>query len=180
MHRTLAIISSLAAVVSAIGAMGCSSTSSSAQPEGGGCQPNADVSFKNDVIPVFQMGCTLTSECHGQMNNAGEEDLYLGENMGATDPAAVYSQIVGVKAKELPAMNLVTPSDLDNSFLWHKIHGPSDLQALASQCMTAAKACSDCTAGMPCGSTMPYPAGVIDPGFECTIQNWIQNGAQNN
>ncbi len=114
------------------------------------------------------------------MNNAVEQDLYLGLNAGGTDPNTVYMQLVGVKAKELPAMNLVTAGDLDNSFLWHKVHGPGDLQALASQCMKAAMVCNDCYANTPCGSTMPYPAGVIDPGFECTIQNWIQNGAKNN
>lgn len=174
MHRS-AVLSALAIVVSAIGATGCSPSS----PSSGGCQAK-DVSFKTDVIPVFEQGCTITMECHGQMGNGQEENLYLGEHSGGTNADTVYMQIVGVKAKELPTMNLVTGGDLDNSFLWHKIHGASDLTALASQCMMAPRACVDCTSVTPCGSTMPYPGGTIDPGFACTIQNWIQNGAKNN
>jgi hypothetical protein len=175
MHRTLAILSSLAAV---IGALGCSS--SSPAPAAGPSCATATVSFKTDVVPVFEKGCTLSAVCHGQMNNATEEDLYLGENAGGTNAATVYSMLVGVKAKELPTMNLVTASDLDNSFLWQKINGPDGLAALGSQCMMAPKQCTDCSGSTPCGSTMPYPGGTIDPGYKCTIQNWIQGGALNN
>jgi hypothetical protein len=181
MHRTPAIFSSLVAVACAIGAMGCSSTSSPAGMGDGTCAPNTNVSFKTDVIPVFQQSCTLSSECHGQMNNVPEESLYLGENAGGTNAGTVYSMIVGVPAKEIPSMNLVTAGDLDNSYLWHKINDSmTDLQNLGSQCMMAPTACSDCRTGQPCGSTMPYPSGTIDPTFACTIQNWISNGAQNN
>jgi hypothetical protein len=179
MHRTLAIFSSLVAVACAIGAMGCSSTSSGSGAMGTGCAP-ASVSFKTDVIPVFQQSCTLTMECHGQMNNVPEESLYLGENGGGTVASTVYAQIVNVPAKEIPSMNLVTPQDLNNSYLWHKINDSmTTLQSLGSQCTKAAKACTDCNPMQPCGSTMPYPSGVIDPGFACTIQNWIMNGAMN-
>jgi hypothetical protein len=46
--------------------------------------------------------------------------------------------------------------------------------------MMAAQPCVDCNAATPCGTTMPYLSAGIDPGFACTIQNWIQNGAKNN
>lgn len=144
----------------------------------GGCS-SAAVSFSADVIPVFRYSCTLSQVCHGQMNNAQEESLYLGLNQGGTDPNTVYMQLVGVKARELPAMNLVTASDLAGSFLWRKIQTQSDLNALGSQCMMAAQPCSDCNAATPCGTTMPYLGAPIDPGFACTIQNWIQSGAKN-
>ena len=179
MHRTLAIISSLAAIVSAIGATGCSSSSSGAPP---GCQ-TAAVSFKTDVLPVFQQSCTISSVCHGQMNNSAEEDLYLGEHMGTTDPNAVYNQLVGVNAKELPTMKLVKADDLQNSFLWHKLQTQDDLTMLASQCMAATMKCTDCTTANPCGTVMPYLETALatqNPAFTCTIQNWIQGGAQNN
>ena len=103
MHRTLAILSSLSALFAA-GAMGCSSTPSSspAQTEGGGCDTTTPVSFSSDVIPVFQKSCTLSDVCHGQMNSAAEEDLYLGEYMGTTNATTVYSMLVGVPAKEDP------------------------------------------------------------------------------
>ena len=73
----------------------------------GGCG-SASVSFTLDVMPIFQTGCTLSSVCHGQMNNAGEEDLYLGDHAGGTSPSAVFGGLVGVRSREDPSMNLVT------------------------------------------------------------------------
>jgi hypothetical protein len=175
MHRTLAILSSLAAV---IGAMGCSSSS----PAPGPSCATATVSFKSDVIPVFQQSCTLSMVCHGQMNNSAEESLYLGENMGTTDPNAVYNMLVGVKAKEIPSMNLVTAGDLENSFLWHKVNDSMttlNADPLASQCAMATAKCTDCNMSQPCGATMPYLGAALDPKFACTLQNWIEGGAKN-
>lgn len=181
MHRTLAILSSLAAIVSAIGVTGCASSSGSGSQQ---VTCNANPSFKTDVMPVFQQSCTLSSVCHGQMGNSAEENLFLGENAMNTDAdiSATYAQLVNVKAKEIPSMNLVTPGDLNNSFLWHKVHDSiSDLTSnLGMQCAKATAMCTDCTAAQPCGSTMPYQSNPIDPMFACTLQNWIMNGAMNN
>ena len=142
----------------------------------------AAVSFKSDVIPVFQMSCTLTSVCHGQMGNVGEESLYLGENQGATDANAVYGMLVGVAAKEDPSMPLVTANSTDNSYLYHKLLG--DQNTLAASCMKAASMCSpDCNPQQPCGGLMPYSGELLsatDPAFLCTIKTWIDTGAQNN
>jgi hypothetical protein len=177
MHRTLALLSSLAAIV---GATGCSSSSSpSAAPPD--CPP-ADVSFANDVMPVFQANCTTTSSCHGQMQDATAENLYLGESTGKTDPSAVYGGIFNVKAVENPSMNLITPGSTANSFLWHKLQSLADLQALTSECAKSTATCTDC-AGSPCGGVMPYLAdafSITNPDATCTIQNWIANGAKNN
>ena len=181
MHRFLSTISSLAAIVSAVCAMGCSSSSPAPAAAAGACAP-ATVSFKSDVIPVFQMSCTLTSVCHGQMGNVGEESLYLGENQGATDANAVYGMLVGVPAKEDPSMPLVTANSTDNSYLYHKLLG--DQNTLAAGCMKAATMCSpDCNPQQPCGGLMPYSGELLsqsDPAFLCTIKNWIDTGAQNN
>ena len=100
----------------------------------------------------------------------------------AADISATYMGLINMKAKEIPSMNLVTPGDLENSFLWHKVHDTMDVltSSLGSQCTLAMSKCGDCNPTMPCGSTMPYNGGAIDPGFECTIQNWIMGGAQNN
>ncbi len=182
MHRTLAILSSLS-VVFAAGAMGCSSTSSSgdsgAQP--GTCDTAAPVSFSTDVIPVFQKSCTLSSVCHGQMNNAAEENLYLGENAGGTNAATVYSMLVGPIAKEDPKMPLVTAGSTDQSFLWHKVN--ADQANYASDCAMATMMCSDCTSTTPCGGLMPYlgeSLATATPQYLCTIQSWILQGAKNN
>jgi hypothetical protein len=189
MHRSLAILSSLAAVVSAVFTMGCSSKSAGSTSEGGAdtCDTSMPVSFKADVIPAFQQNCTLTSECHGQMNNSAEEDLFLGFDvgMGTTDPMALYGMLVGVPSKEDPSMNLITAGDTSNSYLWQKVAATelTPPTALTAACMTATAMCSDCNSGTPCGGLMPYdgePLATSDPQNLCTIQSWITQGAKNN
>jgi hypothetical protein len=186
MHRALALLSSLAGVVSAIGAAGCSSSGS---PTGMGCDTSVAVSFKTDVLPVFQMSCTVSNSCHGQMNNDPEEDLYLGENssVSATDPEAVYKGLVSVPAKEDPSMPLITAGSLDNSFVWQKVAvigftnpGPS-ASLLAGCAASPAPQCTpDCNSSTPCGGLMPYLGAPLDPDLECALQSWIVQGAKNN
>jgi hypothetical protein len=185
MHRTMAIFSSLAVVVSALGVMGCSSKSPSPSPSG--CDMTTPVSFSNDVIPIFKTTCALTSVCHGQMNNVGEESLYLGENsmsMATTDPSALHSMLVGVPSKEDPSMNLVTAGDTATSYLWHKIDGDQNTATIASGCAMAT--CSNCMASMPCGLPMPDTAAALgdpvlgEPVSFCKISSWISQGALNN
>jgi hypothetical protein len=183
MHRTLALISSLAALACALGALGCSSNGS-----GGGSQgcSSATVSFSKDVIPVFEMGCTLSHVCHGQMGNSAEQNLYLGGNtsdMTMTDVQAVYKGLVGVTAKEDTSMKLVTADDPQSSYLFHKVHDDQATlnSTLGSACMATNSMCSNCNSGFgPCGATMPYSGTQLPSGSLCTIQNWIQQGAQNN
>jgi hypothetical protein len=176
MHRTWTILSSLVVVVSVVAAVGCSSSTA---PTGGG-----PVSFSKDVMPIFQTGCTLSSECHGQMNNAAEENLYLGDNVMNTPDIIkqVYAGLVGVAALEDPAMKLVTPSDPSTSFLFHKLNNTQN--NFASDCAKATL-CSDasCTAQTPCGTFMPYLGSEFDtdqPDHFAKIQSWIEQGAMNN
>jgi hypothetical protein len=173
MHRTRTILSSLVVVASALGAMGCSSSSSPAPSD-------TPVSFANDVMPIFQSGCTLSSECHGQPNNAAEENLYLGDNMNNTPAiiAQVYMGLVGVASVEDPSMPLVTAGSPSTSFLSHKVVG--DQSTLNSDCAMAPTLCSmGCTMQMPCGTQMPYNGEPITAGIP-TINNWIMQGAKNN
>jgi hypothetical protein len=174
MHRTWTILSSLVVVVSVVAAVGCSS--STAAPTGGG-----PVSFSKDVMPIFQTGCTLSSECHGQMNNAAEENLYLGDNVMNTPTiiAQVYAGLVGVAALEDPAMSLIATGDTSKSYLSHKIVG--DQNNFASDCAKATL-CNDasCTAATPCGTFMPYLGSMLDPDKVTTINDWITQGAMNN
>jgi hypothetical protein len=184
MHRTLAIILSLAALVAVAGATGCSS-----KPSSTACDTSKAVSFSSDVIPVFERGCTLSSVCHGQMNNSAEEDNYLGLNGGdggMSDQQTVYKGLVGVPAKEDPSMNLVTPGSTDNSYLWQKVavigvQGQTLSPALASACSMAPGAkCQDCNSTSPCGGEMPYLGEPLDSTDVCTLQSWILQGAKNN
>ena len=145
---------------------------------------SAAVSFSVDIMPIFQRGCTLSSVCHGQMNNAAEENLYLGlkgASGGTADSQAVYRGLVGVASKEDPSMNLVTAGDTSNSYLWHKLN--DDQNTLASECAKATMTCSDCTTDAPCGGYMPYqgqPLAMSAPDDLCTIEHWISQGSPNN
>jgi hypothetical protein len=179
MHRSLAILSSLS-VIAAACAMGCSSKATGSQG-GATCDTSMPVSFKTDVIPAFQQNCTVSQSCHGQMNNSGEENLFLGFDvgMGTTDPMAVYSMLVGVHSEEDPAMNLVTAGDLSTSYLWQKLQNTQN--NFASACAKAT--CIDCNADSPCGGLMPYDGELLamtDPQNLCSIQSWITQGAKNN
>jgi hypothetical protein len=180
------VLPSLAAIACGF-AIGCSPASSSATGAAGGCEA-APVSFQRDVMAIFAASCSTSSICHGQMNEAAEENLYLGlsatpESSGPGDVAAVYAGLVGMKSLEDPSMNLVTAGDLDASYLWHKISGdPNSDTAVAMGCeaaATGANPCSDCSAAAPCGVPMPF-TGSLDPSAICTIQNWIMQGANDN
>jgi hypothetical protein len=139
---------------------------------------SAAVSFQADIVPIFQSSCTLSSVCHGQMNNSTEEGLYLGENEGATSASAVYAMLVGVRSMQDPSMNLVTPGDSSRSYLWHKVYGDQD--TLANECTQATTMCVDCTASTPCGDLMPYLGEPLPFADLCAIEGWIGRGAPNN
>ena len=184
--RSAKVASILAAFASVSVAAACSSSS----PSTGGPTPadgcsSAPVSFQSDVIPTFAKNCTATTICHGQANDPEAENLYLGDGTnGASDIAAVYAGLVGVKSIENPSMNIVSASDLDGSFLWHKVAGdPNSDPAVTAGCAPAANGpnpCADCLPMAPCGVQMPLLADPIEPSDMCILQNWIAQGAVNN
>jgi hypothetical protein len=145
---------------------------------------SAAVSFGTDVMPLFQRGCTLSSVCHGQMNNAAEENLYLGQNGGgggSADSQAVYRGLMGVASQEDPSMNLVAAGDPSKSYLWHKVYGDENSNpSVASGCANAPSPCQDCNMMTPCGGDQPFLGEALGSADLCTIQNWIGQGAQNN
>jgi hypothetical protein len=169
--------------------VGCSSsTSGSSAADAPAACGTATVSFQADVMPVFAANCSTTGACHGQMQNAGEESLYLGLNAsegvsGPSDVQAVYSGLVGVASVEDPSMKLVASGDPADSFLWHKVNGDQNTDSTtAGGCQpvaSGANACSDCVAGAPCGVQMPF-ASSLAPADVCTIENWISQGALDN
>jgi hypothetical protein len=179
MHRLFTPLSSglvvawAFATLGALATAGCSSSSTPANPSDG------EVSFANDVMPIFQTGCTVSGECHGQPNNAGEENLYLGDNETNTQAiiAQVYAQLVGIKSMEDPAMNLVTAKDVANSYLWHKLAG--DQATFTSDCAKGMCGAPTCL-GTPCGTLMPYLGNALDPASLDKINHWIAQGAANN
>ena len=128
------------------------------------------VSFKTDVMPVFQGSCQ-TSTCHGSMS-APEGGLFLGEAsaMGG-DASTVYAGLVGKKSQELATMDFVATgggaSAPTGSYLMHKLDG--DQCAYSSQCTG-----DDCLALMPDGE------GLLPVATRDTIRRWIFQGAAAN
>ena len=200
MHRSTLILASLAVV--AFGAVGCSGSSSppdqngsgssgggSGSGGGGDCAANANVSFKTDLAPIIQGSCSLTSVCHGTMNYDMAEDLYLGPNTDdapngftSSDVTTAVGNLVGVKAKENPQMNMVTAGSSANSYLYHKIVGDMNSDStVAAGCMMTDESCASCTSSQPCGVFMPYNGVSMLPADQvCLFKNWIDNGATAN
>jgi hypothetical protein len=153
-------------------------STSSVDGGGGG---SAGVSFAAEVMPIFQRTCTVSSECHGQVGNAQEENLYLGNGAGGTPSSQIHDLLVGVPSKEDPSMNLVTARDPSNRYLWLKVSGdPNSNPLVVSGCAKATSLCNTCETSQPCGYRQPYLASPLPTGELDAIQNWIVQGAQNN
>src|SRR5580692_1938145 len=148
MHRNLSILASLAVVVSGSGAIGCSSSSSGSNGGSGSSSGSGGtVSFKTDVMPIFQRSCTLVT-CHGSENDnnpqAPQENLLLGDNtpgsttglpVVAATAAMVYQGLVNVASVEDPKVMLVAAGDPANSYLIAKLNGT--LSAYLTDCAAA-------------------------------------------
>ncbi|HEX3770960.1 MAG TPA: hypothetical protein VHV30_08860 [Polyangiaceae bacterium] len=136
------------------------------------------VSFSNDVMPIFQGSCTLTADCHGQVGNAAEANLYLGNDLTMANTSStimmVYANLVGQPAVEDTSLTLVKANDHANSYLYEKLTD--------SQAQLDAIACTSCTIcnGGPCGVPMPFGNLPITSDQMSTIANWIDQGAKNN
>jgi len=105
--------------------------------------PIEDPTF-DDVQPILTTSCAVGG-CH---DGTSFPDM--------TDPA--YDNIVDVASVELPTMNVITPGDTDNSYLYHKING---------------------TQGDAGGSGNRMPLGLPELTADeiTTIGNWIDDGA---
>jgi hypothetical protein len=138
-----------------------------AAPDGSGCVPFVPpatfnpaapvVSFMNDVQPIFQASCSLSSSCHNSTNTS-PAGLYLG-----AQGALVYANLVGVPSTELPTMVRVKPGDPAASFLLHRVDGD---------------ACTlpDCTTTV-CSELMPQGGPPLDEAKLLTLRAWIAQGA---
>ena len=109
------------------------------------------VSFRADVLPIFQASCAKTN-CHAFPGDPQHFNLYLGladandaGPEGSSTPgtaSAIVGELVGVDSSLLASMPRVTASDPSQSFLMHKVDG--------DQCLFDTK----CDQG-DCGSQMP-------------------------
>jgi hypothetical protein len=153
------------------------------------CGPGADfnelspvVSFRADVLPIFQTKCS--SGCHGDPTvlDGGVADdlgeLYLGcpstiAGCGsAADRATIIAGLqqpthawtVGGTTVDDVQMPLVTPGDPSRSYLMFKI----DATPQGAFCVS-------CASG--CGAPMPED-NVLTTDERHTIRRWIAQGAQ--
>lgn len=156
---------------------GCGSDSESGE-NGDNCpQPSAEVSFQNEVLPVFRRACGLSSSCHG-VNPGSQAELYLGPKQSAPDPtpAERSALIAGLDqpSKTAPSMNLVAPGNPDQSFLQLKVDDTHNSAGLTCSPQPGAES------GQPCGDSMPQQSPLLCQGERDILRQWIAQGAKDN
>jgi hypothetical protein len=134
-------------------------------------EEGAAVSFKSDILPVFEQSCSLSMSCHGNPNSpmgAAGYQPYLGEVDPETTPSDVAKIFEVIVGKKSPAVDLpiVDPGKPDSSFLMHKMDDTLEC--------SAAKCNGDCGTLMPQGNE-PLPLATRNK-----IRDWITQGAKNN
>lgn len=140
-------------------------------------------SFANDVVPVFQGACAISSSCHLSGGSPTGEGLGLGPSNSMTPTQmeidAIHASLVSVTAVR-SSLNLVEPGDPGKSWLLAKIdyadEMDSDARPKFSAC--AALACEGSAEG--CGKSMPEIGPLLDEDRASKIRAWIADGAQNN
>lgn len=163
--------------------------------------PPAAVSFKSDVMPIFEHSCGISSSCHGDPSDVAARGIYLGCDMmspscnATSDPThVVYAGIVsgadggGPRAPlEITGMPFITPGDPTKSYLMHKMDddlgGLTGCIANNAAVLQAADQPGSVSANVPpnwCGTFMPYNVEVLPKGTRDTVRAWITQGALNN
>ncbi len=118
-----------------------------------------DVSFRNDVLPIFRMSCSALS-CHGSLATNG---VFLGPPDTTGNPAVIHTKLLlGISNKS--SLPFVAPGKPGQSWLLRKIDG--DYCGL--QCMGG------------CGDRMPLHSAPLEPLARNIIATWIERGAENN
>lgn len=149
----------------------------------------ATVSFANQIMPIFQSNCSVgggtgpATLCHGDPSAAmpfapGGTRQWFGPPSPAVNSAAtltmIYSGFVNQPSTEDLSMDVITPGDPTQSFLWYKIDGTQGS-------LDRENLCGHGELGV-CGSAMPLPlTGATitllpqaDLDLVCT---WIVQGA---
>jgi hypothetical protein len=152
------------------------------------------VSFKKDVMPVFEHSCGLSSSCHGDPTDVAQRGIFLGCDVNypsptttscmlTTDPTQqVYAGLVGSAdggtdagvyvPLEESCMPFVTPGDPKNSFLMHKIDGDQCILTCCTPKNIAVNAAEVAQQLMVsgngwCGQFMPYNVALLTAGPVC-------------
>ncbi len=121
-------------------------------------QNGGPVSFRADIVPVFEKACAFAS-CHGSAMAAN------GIFLGKSDPDGVFSRMVEQRSTRYPDQTFVVPGEPTKSFLVKKLEPTS---------------CNrDCQAGA-CGEPMPKNNAAIPAASRLELARWIAQGAKNN
>lgn len=114
-------------------------------PDAGIACGTSDPSFANEVAPILKGGCSGGETCHGGL---------------ATGPFGGRVGLVNVPASRdsCTTMNLVTPGDLSQSYLIHKLTG----------------------VGMCPLTTQMAPGNTLPQGQMQTVADWVCKGAKDN
>jgi hypothetical protein len=135
-------------------------------------QPPTGVSFRDDLLPLLQRSCSLSTACHANpespTTNEGYKP-YLGNKKGdgESDIAAIRAAIIDVEAWGDPSRNVVAPGDWEHSYFMNKMDGAlGDCPDLD---------CLDCGRLMPQGSPKPLPIAERN-----LFRAWIAEGALDN
>lgn len=188
--KTLLAALCLAVPLAAVGG-GCSSGGGDDSGSGGAgntCPfdygdytPTSDPSFANDVMPVIQRACNL-STCHGSSLPKG--DLFMGPSlfsMGmmvtpdqATIDMVLTEELINIPSATAPAVMLVMPGSPENSFMMTKIDGCQNVRGFTCTAQGGAV-----TNGV-CGDDMPQSQPPLPDSEKNMIRDWIAQGAKNN
>lgn len=129
--------------------------------------PTGNISFADDVMPIFEANCNSTS-CHGSPSTP-DADLFLGSASDNDEDTIleVYGELVNVDGYNALGMFRVKPGDPENSWLMVKLDG--DMSCPQAQPFCA----GSCGQRMPRGTgAMPLSDGELD-----IVRSWIANGA---
>jgi len=142
------------------------------------------VSFKNDVLPVFEHSCGLSMSCHAAKSDIMQRGIYLGCDINLnpttttcteTNPGPdVYNGLITspMTPLEESCMPFVKPGDPTMSYLMHKMDGD---QGCTVSCCTmnnmAVQAAEGAAGPVPangwCGTFMPYQVALLPTGPVC-------------
>lgn len=132
------------------------------------------VSFKTDVLPIFQRSCGLTTGCHGDPLSPNENRPYLGPKMTVTatdmDIMAIRADIIDQPSYFELGMDIVEPGDPEKSFLMHKM----DFTLKCDEVLSCV-ADKECGVAMPQGNDEP-----LDIEERNLVRRWIAQGALDN
>ncbi len=101
------------AALSACLTLGACDDDSSSNGGAAGAPGVAPVSYAGEVQPLFELACN----CH-----TGPNYMTLGAPF-SLEASVAYGNIVSAPSQQVPAMQLVVPGSLNDSYLWLKVNG---------------------------------------------------------